>query len=197
MELRRWRQRCLLAAFLATLVGSTAGGAPPARNGTATQPLARFRVGHWIQLEGMAQRTGPALCYEARSLAGDFLDDDYALKGLVKTVDVARQEFSIGACRIRVTRNTTYENPRGAIRSIMDMRPGMIVDVEGVLLEDGHLLAAEVDDETDEIAWNPKVRDEIEVIGKIEQVDPRRRVVRVMGIEFLINARTRLLSAID
>jgi len=197
MEMRRWRQRGLLAAFLATLIGSTAGAAPPARSGTATHPLARLRVGNWVQLEGMAQRTGPVLCHEARSLAGDFLDDDYALKGLVKAVDFARQEFSIGACRIRVTRNTTYENPRGAIRSIMDMRPGMIVDVEGVLLEDGHLLAAEVDDETDEIAWNPKVRDEIEVIGKIEQVDPRRRVVRVMGIEFLINARTRLLSAID
>ena len=197
MEMRRWRQGGLLAAFLATLIGSPAGGAPPVRNGTATHPLARLRVGHWVQLEGMAQGTGPVLCNEARSLAGDFLDDDYALKGLIKAVDLARQEFTIGACRIRVTRNTTYENPGGTIRSIMDMRPGMVVDVEGVLLEDGHLLAAEVDDESDEIAWNPKVRDEIEVIGKIEHVDPRRRVVRVMGIEFLINARTRLLSAID
>jgi uncharacterized protein DUF5666 len=197
MRLRRWRPGGLLLALLATLLGSTPGWAQPGRNGTPADPLARLRIGHWILLEGMARGTGPVVCSEARSLAGDFLDDDYTLKGLVRSVDPARQEFSIGACRVRVTRNTTFDHPLGTLRGIKDIRAGMIVDVEGTLLEDGALLASEVDDESDELAGNPSVRDELEVTAKIEQIDLRRRVVKVLGFEFRINARTRLLSAID
>ena len=196
MGMRHCWRGALPVALLATLLGSTAGWSQASKNGTLGDRMAGLRVGHWVQLEGMVRGSGPAHCSEVRPLAGDFIDDDNSLKGLVKSVDFTRREFSIGACKIRVTGNTAYDNPKGTLRGIADMRPGMIVDVEGTLLQDGTLLAAEVDDESEEIAENPRVRDEVEVTGKIERIDPRRHVVTVMGIEFQINARTRMLSAI-
>jgi len=193
--MRHWRVGSLVAV-LATLVGSNAGCGQPPRNWTPADRLAGLRVGYWVQLEGMARGAGPVRCSEARPLTGDFLDDDCSLKGLVQAVYHANQEFSISGCRIRVTPNTAYDTRNGTIRGVVDMRPGMVVDVEGTLHQDGHLLAAEVDDESDEMARDPRVRDEIEVTGKIERIDRRRNVVTVLGIEFQIDARTRLLSAI-
>lgn len=197
MVKRRWVRGALLVSSVAILIVSTSGWGQPGRNGTATDPLAGLRVGHWVQLEGTARRASPVLCIEVRPLAGDFLDDDYSLKGLVQTVDAAKREFTIGGSRIRVTGGTTYDNPKGTFKGFMDLRPGMVVEVEGAFLQDRALLAVEVDDESDEIARDPRVRDEIEIVGKIERIDPRRRLVKVMGIEFQINRRTRLLSAIQ
>jgi hypothetical protein len=192
----RRRRHAATLMILATLLSPAGAHAQTSRNGSVGDRLAGLRVGHWIQLEGMTRASRPVACSEVRPLAGDFLDDDYSVKGLVGSVDPARLEFTIGGSRVRLTRSTTYDSPRGTLRGIAELHAGMILDVEGTLLKDGPLLAAEVDDESDEIATNPQVRSEIEVTGKIERIDLRRQVVTVMGIEFQVTPRTRLLSAI-
>ena len=197
MVKRRRARGASVAVWVAVLIGATAVSAQPARNGASSDRMAGLRVGHWVQLEGTARAGNSVLCTEVRPLTGDFLDDDWSLKGLVRTVDLVRREFTVGKSRILVSATTIYDNPRGTFKGLPDLRPGMIVEVEGALLQNGALMAVEVDDETDEIVRNPRVRDEIEIVGKISHLDPRKRVVTVMGIEFQINERTKLLSAIQ
>ncbi len=197
MVKRRWLQGVSLVSLIAALIGATAGRGQPGKAGTAAAHLSGLRAGQWIQLEGTATGPSSVSCTELGQLAGDFLDDDWSLKGAVRAIDAAKREFAIGGCRVRVNENTTYDNPRGTFRGFSDLRAGMLVEVDGAFLHGRMLLAAEVDDESDEMVRQPKVRDQVEVLGKIERVDARRSMVTVMGIEFHVTAKTRLRTVIE
>lgn len=162
----------------------------------APDPLATFRVGHWVKVLGAAQGATPASCLQLKLLTGDFLDDDWAVRGSVTAVDRERREFRIGGCRVQVTDNTTFESPNRNFKSYADVRPGSYVEVEGTFLSTGILLAAEVDDEADELAKQPKTRDQIEMVGKIERLDTRKRVVALMGMDFTVTPKTQVRSVL-
>lgn len=196
----RSRRSPPLALGLATvlLLGTPVPGAPQAaRNGTAPEALGGLQVGQWAQLEGTRNGSGgPVDCTRARHLTGDFLDDDWAVRGAVTTIDAKRREFTIGACRIRVTDRTVFNHPRQTFREFAHLRPGLLIEVEGSFLAEGVLVAAEVDDETDELPRRPGLRDEVKVVGRVGRVDPRRRLITVMGIDFHVTPKTRMRSAI-
>ena len=139
----------------------------------------------------------PALCTEVKQLAGDYLDDDWSIKGTVRALDTALQEFTVGGCRIQVTGSTTYDDPHGKIKGLGELRIGMLVDVEGTFVRKRSLVAAEVDDESGEMARRPALKDALEIVGRIERVDARQRLITVMGVDFQVTDKTKLRSAIQ
>ena len=187
---------------LMTLVAVLASAPGPAWCQGSHKPsvddyLANLHVGQWIQLDGQVRSGTPVLCTEVKQLAGDFLDDDWSIKGTVQTLDTIRQEFTVGGCRIQVTGSTTYEDPHGKIKGLGQLVSGMLVDVEGTFLRNRSLLAAEVDDESEEMVHRPALKDMVEIVGRIERVDPRQRMITVMGVDFQVTDKTKRRSAIQ
>src|SRR5262245_9051072 len=187
-------------AFVAALALALAPGAgwpQTTKRPTASDHLASLKVGQWIQLDGKVRGESSAWCTELKQLAGDFLDDDWSIQGALQAVDPGRQEFTIGGCHIQVSASTTYDDPHHKIKGLHDLRPGMLLDVEGTFLRTGTLLAAEVDDESDERARRPSLKDQVEIVGRIEKVDTRQRMITVMGVPFQVTDKTKLRSAVQ
>lgn len=197
---RRARTVLLVAlalSALAVVAGRAVDGNPSGRSGAALRYIATMRPGGWVQLEGDLRGPRSVSCTEVGQLAGDFLDDDWSLRGTVRAVDRARREFAIGGCRVRVDEDTFYDNPKGTFRGFADVRDGILVEVDGTFLQSGVLLAAEVDDESEELTEQPKLSGRLAAVGRIERIDSRKRIVTVMGIEFQLTDKTRLRSVID
>jgi len=184
----------IATAMLMALVPVRSEGGRPA---SVAGHLATLKPGHWIQIDGTVRGGEPALCTEVRVLTGDFLDDDWALKGTVQTVDAGKRELAIGGVRVQVTENTSFDSPTRTFKGFPDLRPGMLLEVEGTYLRNGTFLAAEVDDESDENARKPWSRDRVVIVGKVEQVDSRKRLVSAMGFVFQVTEKTRLRSVIE
>lgn len=174
-----------------------AGWTQPVKPRAVADPLAGLRVGQWITLEGVQQGARTVSCTSLRRLVGDLLDEDWSLKGLVKAVDAGRQEFSISGCRVRVNEHTIYGHPKKTFTRFSDIREGMVIEAEGPFLQNGVLLAAEMDEESHELVRHPNLRSQIELQGKIERLDVRKRLVTVMGIDFQVSEKTRVRSAIQ
>lgn len=186
-----------LAAALVLALAPGAGRSQTTKRPTASDHLATLKVGQWIQLDGTVKGDASAWCTELKQLAGDFLDDDWSIQGAVQAVDPGRQEFTIGGCHIQVSASTTYEDPHHKIKGLHDLRPGMLLDVEGTFLRTGTLLAAEVDDESDELARRPHLKDVVEIVGRVEKVDAKLRLISVMGVQFEVTDKTKLRSAVQ
>lgn len=185
-----------IGLLIVFLVAPAAVGAQTASNPAVTDPLAGLSVGQWIRLQGTLRGSTSVTCTNVRQLAGDFLDDDWSLKGTVRSTDAAKQEFAIAGCRVSVTGNTTYGRSKGEFGGFPDLKVGMLLEIEGGFLQRGVLLAAEVDDESDELVRRPELKHQIEVVGKIDRLDARRRVLTVMGIDFHVTEKTRLRTVI-
>ena len=184
---------CCVALVLASPV-AVFGKAPSARR--AQEILPQLKTGQWIQLESVIQKNEEVRCTALRVLAGDFLDDDWSLKGRIRALDLKTHRFSIGPVSIQASDNAVIENMRGMLDGLGDIRPGMIVEVDGTYLKNGTFRAKEIEDESAELRGVPGVNQRLAAIGKIERVDVGRRRITVMGIEFLINEKTQLKSLI-
>jgi hypothetical protein len=187
----------ILAVAVALLYNTGAGWPQSGKHPTATDHLSSLKIGQWIQLDGTVKGESSAWCTEVKQLAGDFLDDDWSIQGAVQAVDPGRQEFTIGGCHIQVNASTTYEDPHHKTKGLHDLRPGMLLDVEGTFLRTGTLLAAEVDDETDELTRRPQLKDLVEIVGRIEKLDTKLRRISVMGVQFELTDKTKLRSAVQ
>ena len=193
----RIARRVVLMLALATMVGGPgiarsqrpAPGSPP-------DPLAGLKVGQWVKLEGGARGASPAPCTAVKLLTGDFLDDDWSLKGTVASVDAGRREFTVSGCRIQVNENTLYDSDRPGFRAFADLRPGTYVEVDGTFLKNRLFLATEVADESDEVARQPRLREQLQLVGRVERVDARTRVISIMGMDFQVTAKTQIRSPI-
>lgn len=157
--------------------------------------LASLKVGHWIRLEGSVQKDHPVLCSEVRILAGDFLDDDWGVRGVVGSLDPKRRRFTIGPYSIVVSRNAAFENSEGTFNDFPDLRSGMLVEVEGSYRKDGTFLADEVD-EADEVVRKPGFEKHIQIVAKVERVDLAKRQITVMGTLFQVMDETQVKSAL-
>lgn len=190
-------RRILRACFAALLLASPAvvlGKGSQARR--AQDILPQLKNGQWIQLESVIQKDSQVRCTALRLLAGDFLDDDWSLKGRVSNLDLKARRFTIGGVPIHAGTDAVVENMHGMLDGLSDIRAGMIVEVDGTYLKNGTLRAKEIEDETAELRSSPGVNQRLAAIGKIERVDVSRRRITVMGIDFLITDKTQLKSLI-
>ncbi len=152
--------------------------------------------GQWVKLEGTPQPNMKVLTRKAKILSGDFEDDDWEISGRVMSVHKKDSTFRILNLVIQVNHETDFETEdfKHKFSAFSQLKPGMVVEVEGTFLKDGTLLADEVQDEsyTDD---EKKLR-EVAVVGRVQAIDPRRGLARVMGIEFQITPQTIVKSAL-
>ncbi len=195
----RRRRAGTVWVILATslLIALTIGHGEGGKNPSASQDLASLKVGQWIQIDGALRADSSASCAELRILTGDFLDDDWALKGFVQSVDAARKEFVIGGVSVQVTEDTGFDSPKRTFKGLSNLPAGLLVELEGTYLKNRKFLAMEVDDESDEIAHTPWSRNQVMIVGRVEQVDLRKRLVTAMGFAFQVTDKTRLRSVIQ
>jgi len=159
----------------------------------------RVKPGQWIEIEGIPQKDLTILSTKATILTGDFQDDDWEISGKVTTVIPEKNQFRVGTLVINVNKDAEYETATEGktFKSLKDMEPGMIVELEGTYLKNGKFLANEVEDETD----NPKKKKKknidklIKLVGKIKKVNPPRNSIEIMGSTFIIGPQTKIKSA--
>jgi hypothetical protein len=163
----------------------------------AADPIATLKAGHWVQLEGPLEADSAASCDELRILTGDFLDDDWSLRGYALSVDTVKHEITIAGIHAQVTENTGFDSPNPDFRGLVDLTPGMLLEVEGTYLKNRRFLAREVDDETDEMGRRPWPRNRIRIVARVERMDSRRRLVTAMGYVFQLTDKTRVRSVIE
>ena len=189
------RHRTRRVAMLAASVLLAAPTMAPAKSiwiSRTPEFLATLKPGQWVRLEGAEQKDHTLSCVEMKLLAGDFVDDDCKLVGIVGRVDVARNEFTIASVPIHPARDAEFESPENTLNSIADVQAGMIIEVEGTYGRDG-FLADQVDDETEEL------RDKysrLRMTARIERVDVGKRRIQVMGLVFVVSDRTQIKSAL-
>jgi hypothetical protein len=163
---------------------------------TAAKVLETLKPGQWVQLEGVIQKNSSVECSEVQILTGDFLDDDWSLSAVIHSLDKMSRQAKIMNLLINFQKDAEYENDAGTFRSFADLKVGMLVELEGTYLKDGTFLAKEVEDESAKLAEKPRLKDEIQVEGKVEKVDVDKRVITLMGIPFQLTDKTRYKSAI-
>ncbi|RMG68910.1 MAG: hypothetical protein D6715_01010 [Calditrichaeota bacterium] len=151
--------------------------------------------GQWVKVEGTPQPDLKVLTRKAKILSGDFEDDDWEISGKVTSINKKDSTFRILNLLIRVNHETDFETDdfKHKFSSFSQMKPGMVVEVEGTFLKNGTLMADEVQDET--YTDDEKKLKEVAVVGRVQSLDPRRGLVRVMGIEFQITPQTVVKSA--
>jgi len=163
----------------------------------AGDPVASLKPGHWVQLEGPLEADSAASCDELRILTGDFVDDDWLVRGYPQTVDTVKHEITIAGIRAQVNESTLFDSPNPDFRGMGDLTNGLLLEIEGTYLKNRRFIAHEVDDETDEIGRHPWPRNRIRIVARIERLDPHRRLVTAMGFVFQLTDKTRVRSVIE
>lgn len=194
MKSRFYVFAALLPVLLLPAISSAQ--APARAKMTPEEVLAAIKPGKWVKLEGIIQKDFSILCTEAKILTGDFLDDDWSITAVVRNINKARQEFKVLRVPVKTHNNTEYETKVGTFKSFADMKPGLMLEVDGTYLKSDTLLAVEIEDVSSELVAEPQLENIVEARGKVEAVDNSRRTVTLMSITFHIIDKTRLKSAI-
>jgi len=160
---------------------------------TAADLFKSLKVGQWAELEGTIQADFSYTAKKVKLLTGDFQDDDWEVKGVVKTVSAFKKQFTVFRLPVIVTAESEYESPDGTFTAFDDLETGMLVECEGTYLKDGTFSAEEVQREAD---FKPNELNEMRAVGKVEKLDPVKRTVTMMGMTFKIVDATKVQSAV-
>ena len=160
---------------------------------TPAQILASIKPGQWVEIDGVIREQHSVFALEVELRTGDFMDDDWRLLALVRSVAPANSELRVFSVPVKVTKDTEFDDK---ITGLADLKPGMLVKLEGTFLNDGVFLAKEVDDKSRKLQAEPHFDSMLEVVGRVGQVDVEKRVITVMGIPFHINEETEGKSLI-
>jgi len=185
--------RCILGIFIVGLVMSPqpVAGVP----GTGTL-LSTVKVGRWVQLEGTLQRDQTVLCSEVKILTGDLLNDDWSIRGPLRAVDSKSHRLTIERFAVSLADDVEYDDPTGAMKKFADLKPGMILEVEGTYLKDKSFFAKQIEDKSARAKTKPALLNKIQIVAKAERVDTDRRAITAMGTTFVLNDRTQIKSVI-
>lgn len=162
---------------------------------TVADLLGKSKAGQWLRLEGVPQPDRSILCMKARIMSGDVAEDAWSIKGMVRAIDPASRQMTVGIQSVRLAASPTFKSSTGAVKSFSDVKPGMYVKVVGTFAPAG-FVANKVIDEADEVVKKPGIEKKIQVQGKIERIDPSRRQVVLMGSTFVISDVTQVSSVV-
>ena len=160
---------------------------------TTAEIVAKARPGQWVEIDGVIQKDQSVRALEIEFRAGDFMDDDWKLLGKVRTVTPEKNELQVLSVPVKITKDTELDD---GIKSVKDIKPEMLVKLEGTYLNDGIFLAKEVEDKSKKLKAESVFDMMLEVVGKVGQVDEAKRIITVMGIQFQITEETEGKSLI-
>jgi hypothetical protein len=188
-------QVSLVAGVISAMcfMGSMSLNAQTRKKMTPAEILANIKPGQWIEIDGMIQKDQPVLAVEIEFRTGDFMDDDWKLLAKVQTVTPEKNEFQVQSMPVQITKDTEFNE---GFKSLGDIKPGMLVKLEGNYLKDGIFLAREVDDKARKLKAEPEFDKMIEILGKVGQIDEVKQMVTIMGIQFQITNETKAKSLI-
>jgi hypothetical protein len=197
MKSRLYVFTVLLAALLLTTASSAQ--AQMRMIMSPAEIVAALKVGQWVKMEGVVQKDFTVSTKDVEMLTGDFLEDDWSIQAVSRSIDPNKKEFKLLLMPIKTQENTEYKAKRsivGTFNSFADLQNGMLVEVDGTYQKDGTFLALEIEDKSADLVDKPELKNEIEAVGKVEKIDKSRRTVTVMGVTFHIIDKTRLKAVI-
>ena len=137
-------------------------------------PLSEVRVGERVEVEGVLQADGTVL---AREIEVD--DGEVEFKGKVESVSPPR--LRVAGVTVLTDANTRIERDDHTI-ALTELQVGETVEVEGMLLPDGTVLAKSIESSDDRVDFKGRVTvvDATHVrVGQVVVVIDTRTVVRV------------------
>jgi hypothetical protein len=174
-------------------LGSISFGEQKRKKLTPAEIIANIKPGQWIEIDGMIQKDKPVLAVEIDFRTGDFMDDDWKILAKVQAVAPLKNEFQVLSMPVRVTKDTEFND---GFNGLEDLKPDVLVKLEGTYLKDGAFLAKEIDNKTRKLKAEPEFDTKIEVLGKVARVDEAKKLVSVMGLQFQITEETEAKSLI-
>ena len=163
---------------------------------TLAQAFDTMKPGQWIRVDGTSQisPTGPTIqSYGLKLMTGDIKENAWSIRGTLRDVDRANRTLKVGSYRIQLVDKPKFSAP---VRTIADLKPGMLVKVEGTYQKGAGFLAGKVNDESDVVSRKPGIENRLRVQGKIERVDPAKRIVTMMGTAFVVTDHTQVTSVV-
>ncbi|PYM04881.1 MAG: hypothetical protein DMD82_13085 [Candidatus Rokuibacteriota bacterium] len=167
-----------------------------AASGTPVLLFQALKAGQWAQLEGTPQKDHTVLCSEAKILAGDFLEEDCHVRGVVRGIDTRRRRIYVHRLGIQPKDQVEYESENGTLNDFPDIKLGMLISVEGTYANDGTFLATELEDESEKLTRKPEWETKIQFVGRVEKLDAVKRTIRLMGTAFVVTDGTRVKSVL-
>lgn len=161
---------------------------------TLTQAFATIKPGQWVRLEGVPQRDQSVLCTQVKVLVGVVRETDWTLRGMLKTIDAAKNELHISGYHVKIGQEFKVKTDAGVRITLADLKPNMLVKAEGTFT-DGVLVARKVVDQSTDLKAKPGIDQKLLLQGKVHRIDPAKRTMTVMGTTFLVSDRTQIKSA--
>jgi hypothetical protein len=164
---------------------------------TPDEIVAALKPGQWVKVAGTPQSDSSIICEEIKILIGDFLDDDWSLRGVVQEIDLENRQLEILGLPIKIAEDAEFEGKNGDDAGIADLKAGMLLEVNGTYLKNGFFLSNEIEDKSAKLKKAPALVNDIKAEGKVEQVEAANHRFTLMGITFQITEKTRSRSVIE
>jgi hypothetical protein len=178
----------LVALLVATMGSANAQKKPKMK---ADEILAAVKPGQWVQMEGLVQRDFSALCTDIKILTGDIPANKWSLEGFPRSIDPAKKEFKMLLVPVKMVDTTEFKSKSNlAFKRFADLKPEMLLEVDGIYQKDGTFLAVEVEDKSEKLVAKPYLQNMIEAYGKVDKVNAASRTITVMGITFQLTDKS-------
>lgn len=175
MRIRPVVNRPVLLWMLLTLAATLHAGAgvlPP-----------ELTVGSHVSVEGRVAGTGVIVATELEVESGG---GEAAIEGPVQTVDAEGGTLVVYGITVRLSESTLLEAVDGGTWSVTAIQPGMRIETEGTLDDDGALRATAVEQKNSDRASATL----IEIEGPVASVEADAFVV--LGITVKVTSRTEI-----
>jgi len=184
----------IVVALLCAIASSAA--AQTKRKMAPAEVMAALKPGQWVKMEGIVQKDFSVMCMDIKTLTGDLLEDDWEITAVIRKVEREKQEIALLLLPIKIQPDTEFEDKTGKLKGFADLNPGMLVEADGTYLKDGTFLPKEIENVSAELAGEPGLQNEVEIVGKVDKINADKRTMTVMGVTFHIIAETELKSAL-
>jgi hypothetical protein len=188
------------SVLLSSLTGSALAQAPaPTKTPiSVTELFSKAKPGMWVRLEGVPQADQTIQCTKARLITGAVDEDDWAIKGQIRSLEPASRQLMVGRYRVRIQNEPAPKfSPATTVHGISDLKVGMYVKVTGTYGADQVFVARKVSDQSADVAGKMGADKKVQHQGKVERIDPARRAIVLMGSTFVLSQGTVATAVVE
>ena len=162
---------------------------------TVAELFSKAKPGMWLRLEGTPLPDQTIRCTKARLITGAIENDDWQIKGQVRSVEAASRQLTVGRYRVKLLSAPKF-TPVTTLHGIGDLKVGMYIKVVGTYTPDQGFLARKVDDQSADVALKVGADKKVLNQGKVEHVDPARRAIVLMGTTYVLSPDTKATAVV-